>query len=1827
KLSQNNDDCYVHTMGRGGRSQGADWRGTAPWHTQQHHQQGGWQRRVPSKPRQRQSSQKRRGEYLVCPYCPPGESWVYTKRAGTPGWEGCKTCTYTWPKPADLNDKDKLAAKQALATLGLDDDSLRAIQAVVKSAKTSGDTQAAQAAETLAKLPVLAPAPEGPANPEPKLGVRLEAAALRWRQAQQAQEKVTGQLAQLDKRRQELFVKLDETTDEQQQATEDQWGDLPELSEEDLELLDPEAKTKYAQAAALARQAKEVYSAAKDQSTSIKEVADTLRKLQAKVTAKKRRRVGDGEGEATEEAKVEVKEEAAGATTDPAKCDFSNADDAKKYLDQTTAIRVLALTLALLGALVKEAGAGDPRSHPSLASTHNTLTAAARPAESQPTTDDLGNSVAIATEFLRWCEGRRLLPTPEPNGNQAASWRLPRGSGSSTQADSLSVESVSTPSQAMANQASALDTKRGQAARQTSPHQRPYPGEHPQDADEPVHGRLGRVPSAGSWEPLIEREAVQVFFGNCSQYNDAAKAFVEGAQCFDLIGFAEQHLTRPQCDAEEQRLRRYGWRSMRSWTPATSSRRAAVRPGQAERREGPHGGTCWLRRNDLNTFSHLPDKTGKGAFHDRLSDATVTLIRRRHGTFALIGCYLDCSIGLVGNSGAKLGNILRVTRSLGVPWIIVGDFNCAPDEMASSRWPQALKCKILAPDADLTCASGKGRVLDYLLRFETPTVETQITKGIKRAQRDRQQYEKAVEEGLDDDEFANLQHLTSDTYTKKHHAFCADDAWTNAKDYAAHCQLGEPPPWVQSSLAYRANPDSAGSLGERYGYWAMAAEKTLADLCEVKPRNNARRGQPIKYAWTAATSLLKHQRGHQGAARRPEVNMWGTLQGRLTELRNVCLKTNGASGQRAAIEHVIILTCQLIRDAQKLMEDDPSEDSRALRCAEALVRGQRLPVPDDEQDEWVTTVEAVRQRADSHNKKAWQETRSAVRHSTEQALQGSMGEGHRHLSKPERKDLSEVTIDPLDGHPEGDLQDLQAVMEGLRAKADAANRNRRPCELADLDKAVRQFKKTTGRGTDQWSPAELAALPTPARQELTDLINDCEATLSWPHQFYHMWYQLLRQNDSAVAGEGRPTGLFPILARAWGRLTKHEVGQWCDERAAFWDAAVTGSSALQAFIVAASRDEAAARGQSAEAWASLFLDFEKFYDSINLVKLTKKADALEYQPVELYLCTLMYVAPRVVRASGAYGAPLVPCNSIVAGCNHASNAARMMLYDILELAHRTAPKTWPRQYVDDAQIRAHPDQLPISGKSALVASHPAVRDAVGATAAAMGLTLTQADIMKDLGCDTTIGRRPASLHRTNIRANQQHDQAATGMTPHDIVRARAEAADMAGITAGHRCTATVFILTHGDKEPWTANVTRQLREWVRMWRRNDDLRDHLREAWHRVQIHLNSATKRGRWMAATGPMAARQLSLEVLGWKGQEADQWTDHRGHMWQISDAVDANLTEVEEAIKDAATSLLWSQASRHPEGQGLQRGADISALQSSASLFRKLERHQEAGALEASACAAIWTNHKCHAAGCHTQPTCTRCQLGVDDTPFHRLYECPATDDIDDQWVTSTVALVARARAVKDDPLEHAFWVRGILPNDMCPIDPPPEWGSPGDTHWAVGNFGKRTGDTRSVAAAAAYTDSSVTSGGKRIARAGWGISLELPEDTGTNIDDYPGWFGILDGPQTVAAAELAAIYWTLKLTHGPLTIVTDSQTVADGWRSYSCARPEGPLARWWQRIQDAIREREGGIRDLTVIKCYSHIDVITIQQIRQPMRVTRGNELADGYAQRGAEIAAN
>eukprot|EP00959_Pyramimonas_sp_CCMP1952_P415647 8709115-Pyramimonas_sp.AAC.1 len=47
-------------------------------------------------------------------------------------------------------------------------------------------------------------------------------------------------------------------------------------------------------------------------------------------------------------------------------------------------------------------------------------------------------------------------------------------------------------------------------------------------------------------------------------------------------------------------------------------------------------------------------------------------------------------------------------------WAAVGDWNNAPDQFRRTKWLRALKGELLLPTGcEITCTSGKGRVLDY----------------------------------------------------------------------------------------------------------------------------------------------------------------------------------------------------------------------------------------------------------------------------------------------------------------------------------------------------------------------------------------------------------------------------------------------------------------------------------------------------------------------------------------------------------------------------------------------------------------------------------------------------------------------------------------------------------------------------------------------------------------------------------------------------------------------------------------------------------------------------------------------------------------------------------------------------------------------------------------------------------------------------------------------------------------------------------------------------------------------------------------------------------
>eukprot|EP00959_Pyramimonas_sp_CCMP1952_P403601 8457544-Pyramimonas_sp.AAC.1 len=54
---------------------------------------------------------------------------------------------------------------------------------------------------------------------------------------------------------------------------------------------------------------------------------------------------------------------------------------------------------------------------------------------------------------------------------------------------------------------------------------------------------------------------------------------------------------------------------------------------------------------------------------------------------------------------------------------------------------------------------------------------------------------------------------------------------------------------------------------------------------------------------------------------------------------------------------------------------------------------------------------------------------------------------------------------------------------------------------------------------------------------------------------------------------------------------------------------------------------------------------------------------------------------------------------------------------------------------------------------------------------------------------------------------------------------------------------------------------------------------------------------------------------------------------------------------------------------------------------------------------------------------------------------------------------------------------------------------------------------------------------------------------------------------------------------------------------------------------------IKKRPGGVHQVAIIKCLSHLDHESIKQSKQDFQISLGNEMADTLAQRGAEEAMN
>ena len=173
--------------------------------------------------------------------------------------------------------------------------------------------------------------------------------------------------------------------------------------------------------------------------------------------------------------------------------------------------------------------------------------------------------------------------------------------------------------------------------------------------------------------------------------------------------------------------------------------------------------------------------------------------------------------------------------------------------------------------------------------------------------------------------------------------------------------------------------------------------------------------------------------------------------------------------------------------------------------------------------------------------------------------------------------------------------------------------------------ALRAMKSKRACGLDHWTPGDWLHLPIEAKEEIASILSECENGLVWPHQVMQNAVALLGKS----ATDDRPISLTSLPYAVYVKIKKPVIAEFDRLHATWWDSAVAGNSCLREGIRRWFVSEVACL--NGKHCVDTFLDLEKFYDSIDNVKLIKQASQLKWDPVVLYMSLLVHLSPRVLR--------------------------------------------------------------------------------------------------------------------------------------------------------------------------------------------------------------------------------------------------------------------------------------------------------------------------------------------------------------------------------------------------------------------------------------------------------------------------------------------------------------------------------------------------------------------------------------------------------------------
>jgi hypothetical protein len=1114
-------------------------------------------------------------------------------------------------------------------------------------------------------------------------------------------------------------------------------------------------------------------------------------------------------------------------------------------------------------------------------------------------------------------------------------------------------------------------------------------------------------------------------------------------------------------------------------------------------RGGTHGGTLIGIRKYLE-FKILELEPAPGR------DYSVIGLRLRGMNVAIIALYLDDQKDhsvMQPSNVAKLTNLLVDIKALGLPFLIGGDLNLPPQTFAQlTTWLDDAEADIVAPPL-VTCTSGRGRTLDYLL------VSRSILPLVTDVGLDpRASWSPHV--GLE---------VSLDACPKAHKVrklvqpppllqtgpslFSFAEARIQAEVVLGFAGIEGPPP-VKHPLLGLALDHWGGAPTAEYARWSRAVElqrglplgaksvrgqRPLARVCNLVPAKAAD-------SWTACPHLgacdaaavswsLVLCLAGQGRVRSDQAaGAWIRLRGSLDFLDALPQHYQSSEAlrllrQAAALEPELGLVILGIL----------SEPGSAAACRKH--EAEHITAFLAKAQTWL----AARSKATIRQKfKNW--AMSACTGGASKAhmwTKGSAGRGivclsHDGLPVNSPLEMMQVRRDAWSGlWCKEALDPIYWLNFFVKLRSSAAE------QVGTLEavtgravvSAIRRLPQKPTRWADGWTIPELQQLHDEELASLAEVLNTMERELALPEQGRAAVVGLI---PKPTGGE-RPICVFSLIYQLWGSIRFSLASDWDDRHAGHWDDAIKGSCAQSAGMLRALLDELAAH--SGLDTSTLYVDLAKFYDSISLTQLAELALKLQYPSLPLLFSLQAYMGQRFLRSQGCVSLPILPTGSIGAGCRRANSLARVMLHEILAGLHVRHPMVKFREFVDDLVARCEGtsrlilswlpaasadlvQQLTAKGlqvsydKSVVAGSSPRVARAVHSALARLRLNFRlAAGEVKDLGVGQAGGtRRRTRLWKARLsNACKRGGRAlrlkftgaapkliatgaiptaaygaAAGVAPKHLHRLRSLAARaVAGTTTASCKTTSLALSGRLAADPGNRLRAEALVLWIKVIRKVPTER--LLALGKAWEAAVGKLQdKRTRWATVVGPLGATVATLLDLGWVPLRPGEWVDELGDTWNFTCRLVA-LGELKTRVLEASAAKLWASAVNGRHGADLAEGACLAAATMLAKEYSRAKDYSSKNMLTTVLTGGSWTAPRIASSGKagSVQAQCYRCG-SRGITDWHVYWECPTLAGERHPDIIASAHLVPEAKQARDASKETTFWLRGLARKGLTHFD---------------------------------------------------------------------------------------------------------------------------------------------------------------------------------------------